>query len=365
MSRFLIILIGFLILISCQKEEKMSSNKVVANYNSKLKSVDKISYNMRKIDTFSDGTVWDKKGKVLIEKDNTDSIFGFSYYAKNLKHNYTSIYHNYNHFGIENDAKEFEQEKAGEYVLGSPGGQMIYRDVFNFDKEVDDKSLEITESSYIITYELPDNKEFNIINRKMIIEIDKKTCLPIKVHKYHFSEIANHKQTSTYIFSDVKINENIEDNVQDKLAILADYKQILPEEITPNKLLGTQLATIELPNLISEEIEKLNSDKVLLIDFWEVWCGYCIQSFPKVDELAKKYKNLKVIGIVTENKEQAIRLVEKKGVSFTNLFGNKELLKSFHVNSFPRYFIVDKNGIIQKEYYGFSKDIEQDIKKIL
>ena len=37
------------------------------------------------------------------------------------------------------------------------------------------------------------------------------------------------------------------------------------------------------------------------------------------------------------------------------------LEKTFGVNSWPRYFLVDKNGIVQKEYFGFTEDIEKDI----
>ncbi|PQJ77918.1 redoxin family protein [Polaribacter porphyrae] len=365
MNKTALFLLLVTLLSACKKKKNLTVDDVLTDYKNKLNSIEKISYNMQKIDTFSSGTIWNKKGKALLEKNKNDTIFGFSYYAINLKHNSASIYNKYNHFGIENDTKEFEQEQAGLYVLGSPGGQMVYKDIFNFDEEAISKDLEVTEDTYKITYHLADNKQYNIVSRKKVIEIDKETNLLRRVHTYHFSEIANHKQTSTYIFSDVKTNETIQKTVEEQLAVLADYKQILPEEIIPNKLLGTHLPKINLQNLISKKVESLQTEKVILIDFWEVWCGYCIQSFPKVDELAKKYKDLKVIGIVTENEEQAVRLVEKKDVTFTNLLGTKELLNTFSVNSFPRYFLIDKNGIIQKEYHGFSKDIEKDIKKMI
>jgi hypothetical protein len=40
-------------------------------------------------------------------------------------------------------------------------------------------------------------------------------------------------------------------------------------------------------------------------------------------------------------------------------------MEEFSINSWPTYFLVDKNGVIRKEYFGFSEQIEKDIKEIL
>lgn len=365
--RNICLLVAFsIIILSCKEEKKSTLEEVISKYNRNIDKVDKVSYSVRKIDTFSKETIWDKNGFALIEKKTNDSIFGFSYYGKNLANNRTSIYSNYNHFNIVEKTKEFEQEPAGYYIVGSPGGQMIYTDIFKInEKNIVDKNLKETDDSFILTFILKDLEQFNIVRRKRIIELDKETFMIKKSHNYSFSEINNYKKTSTFIFSDIKINSQVKDKVEDYVSKLVDYQQILPEEEVPNKLLGKQLPKVELSNLLTKKAVKLKDDKLLLIDFWEVWCGYCIKSFPEVERLANTYEGLKVVGIVTENKDKAIRLVNKKSITFTNLWGTKELLKEFSVNSFPRYFLVDKNGIIQKEYHGFSEEIEKDIKALL
>ena len=82
--------------------------------------------------------------------------------------------------------------------------------------------------------------------------------------------------------------------------------------------------------------------------------------------MKKKYlSELKVIGIVSEDFENAIKLIDKKETTFLNLVGNNDLIKQFSVYSFPRYFLVDKNGIVQKEYFEFSEQIEIDIKEYI
>ena len=52
-------------------------------------------------------------------------------------------------------------------------------------------------------------------------------------------------------------------------------------------------------------------------------------------------------------------------MTFQNLIGTAELSEAFAVNSWPRYFLIDANGIVQHEYHGFSEAIEEDIKDIL
>ena len=142
---------------------------------------------------------------------------------------------------------------------------------------------------------------------------------------------------------------------------------IKEEESKPNELLQKSLPVIALKKLFNEnETFEIKSDKVTLIDFWEVWCGWCIKSFPEVEEIKNKYENdLTVIGIVSQDRENAIKLVKKKETTFLNLVGNKKLNKTFSVNSWPRYFLIDKNGIIQKEYHGFSDQIEKDIQELI
>lgn len=69
--------------------------------------------------------------------------------------------------------------------------------------------------------------------------------------------------------------------------------------------------------------------------------------------------------MVSEDIDNAKKLVTTKGTTFLNLIGDDELEQKFSVNSWSRYFLVDHKGIILKEYFGFSEKIENDIKNII
>lgn len=128
-----------------------------------------------------------------------------------------------------------------------------------------------------------------------------------------------------------------------------------------------RVPTIQLPDLFEEnKILSLSNDRLTLIDFWEVWCRPCIQSLPNVEEITNKFKNdLRVIGIVSQKLDKARALVNIKETTFQNLAGNFKFNKTFNLDSWSRYFLVDENGILQKEHFQFSDQIEEDIQEIL
>ncbi len=106
--------------------------------------------------------------------------------------------------------------------------------------------------------------------------------------------------------------------------------------------------------------------KLVLLDFWETWCGYCLNHLPDLNALQKKWKGkLIVIGVVTENKEPVRKLIKNNKLVYTNIFADKSILKEYEVSSRPTYYLIDPKGTIICLSWGNLQKIETVIDKQL
>ncbi|MBQ8801475.1 MAG: thioredoxin [Clostridium sp.] len=60
-------------------------------------------------------------------------------------------------------------------------------------------------------------------------------------------------------------------------------------------------------NLKSFE-EAVNSCKLVMVDFWAVWCGPCRMISPVIEDIAKKYEGKAIIGKVNVDEEQELAI---------------------------------------------------------
>ena len=79
------------------------------------------------------------------------------------------------------------------------------------------------------------------------------------------------------------------------------------------------------------ELEVLQSEKTVLVDFWAEWCGPCRMVSPIVDEIAEEEDSIKVGKINVDNEP--------------------ELAASFGVMSIPT-LLVFKNGKLAEKAIG-------------
>ena len=52
----------------------------------------------------------------------------------------------------------------------------------------------------------------------------------------------------------------------------------------------------------------LAQGKLMMVDFWAVWCGPCRMLAPMVDDLAEKYDGKVVVGKVNVDEEQELAI---------------------------------------------------------
>lgn len=353
--------------LSCNQKPDQELKELYSEYLLGQSKIDLIQYRVNRIDTFMSGQVWNNSGTATLERNNRDSIFKFSFFGKRDNLDRENIYIENKHFQIYPKTKTFRVENNyGIHVLGAPGGQMIVEDLFNPD------TINAT-----ITLENKDNDSFVIIEKRILesatitkkLTINKSTFLPIQVQKIVRDTLLNKKSSTVFNISNILVGDQVTNNELRNLILLSSYTEEIPIiDKTADALIGQTIPDILLKTFSNEDLDlkSLNS-KVVLLDFWELWCGACLQSLPKINEFSKTYNSSDFIalGITTSKMEDVNKYLLVKGIEFSQVQGNSSLSNFFKVNSFPRYVLIDKKGIVRYIYYGYSEEIESKIKSLI
>ena len=95
--------------------------------------------------------------------------------------------------------------------------------------------------------------------------------------------------------------------------------------------------------------------KVVLLQFWTTWCGYCRREQPAVDKLTKEFANdLIVLAVnVGESKAKVTDyLTGSPRACNIVLTQDTNLAALFPAQGFPKYVVVDRTGKIKGNQDG-------------
>ena len=124
----------------------------------------------------------------------------------------------------------------------------------------------------------------------------------------------------------------------------------------PLEQIEAKLKYREAPPLIIEEWHNGNfwqlelQGKVVLLDFWGIWCRPCVAQIPFIKSLWEKYSNrgLVVIGIHTSLQKEGLGdFILKKDMPYLNAIDYQDqTAKEYNVFVHPTYVIIDRNSKI-------------------
>jgi len=92
--------------------------------------------------------------------------------------------------------------------------------------------------------------------------------------------------------------------------------------------------------------------KVVVLEFWGVWCGHCVENIPHLNELADKFgpRGVEFLSI-SDDREKVVReFLEKTKINGTvAVDADSSAIKRYGVIGFPRMFIIGRDGKILAE----------------
>jgi thiol-disulfide isomerase/thioredoxin len=117
-----------------------------------------------------------------------------------------------------------------------------------------------------------------------------------------------------------------------------------------------------MPAFVLKDLDgnEVNSDdyrgKVLMLNFWAIWCGPCIAEIPDLNEIYETNRDRKfeLLAIASQSGNAAAvnGYVERLGIEFPVVMGEDRVLQQYGVFAFPTDFIIDKRGFVREHILG-------------
>jgi len=151
------------------------------------------------------------------------------------------------------------------------------------------------------------------------------------------------------------------------------YTLLLLVTITFPVLAAKPAPQFSLPSKNGNINLKSLQGQVVYVDFWASWCSPCRKSFPWMNAMENKYKDMgfTIIAInLDKERNLADEFLKDVPHDFTIAFDPEgQTASAYEVRAMPSSYLIDKKGQIQYTHLGFRSDnkaeLESHIKSLL
>ena len=113
--------------------------------------------------------------------------------------------------------------------------------------------------------------------------------------------------------------------------------------------------------------------KVILIDFWSVYCSSCVQEMPHIVKLHEKYKDKGLVCIGIDLDPMMPPAKVKKFLDgqdfpmpYPNVQDNKrQIMSLLGVSMLPTTIVVDTAGVVRLFHVGYKPGYEKELEEIV
>ncbi len=156
------------------------------------------------------------------------------------------------------------------------------------------------------------------------------------------------------------------DGYEDYLRPLrASDRETRRQEVLASRIEAPEPALVfNLKTLKGKEVSLTSlKGKVVAINFWGIWCGWCVKEMPEFQNLYEHYKDDPDVAILTinndRNPESVPPWMEEKGYTFPVLLDDGYVNKA-GIQGFPTTWFLNREGQIAFLKRGWTKELEEE-----
>jgi len=346
------------------------SVEVLTKVSNKLNSLSQIDYTHTRIINYPSDNVYDQlTGRLYLDFTSADKIMGMKFFFESAY--YISGFNGSEYFICDKDKKTLDFERlpnANSLKQKSFLNHSLYSlknalpweitDV-SISKSVRDTAINNT-PCFLVTLGMNNanlrasgakGRLRSDIKMKYSVVISKGNYLPMQI-VHHNNYNKNEIRTE---FSDIKENDVSFDKNLFFYSNYTGYKVVDVGTIKAKPLISKARPAHDFKLPILDEGQQFISldqfkGKVVLLDFWIIHCGPCIEVIPKVKNLVKKFdkNDLVFLSVNAYDSASQIESFQKKypTADYNILYNGKEVADQYGVRAFPTFVLIDKKGVV-------------------
>lgn len=388
--KFSVILCSVILLIlSCEKKQMTPMMELIKiGQDLELNSSIKYSFSINTKRSYADNSPT-RKGIMSFLENKSDTSIGMNFRIQ--EKNFEIIYDgNYLFTLMKRDSiamkKPLNNYKEGHCTI-YPELEMSYRaiNLFLTDPNIKNEINSLTKNDTLINSELCTKYSFianekflsthknyfkNDVNVELIIQ--RKNSLPLyysqKIELKSGNQI--HTNFSEIFFSQYSFNNNFSSSFFTPASIPSYYNWTKLKFLNKTLPKDTPAPQWTLPKIEGDSISLKNLEgKYVLLDFWFIGCGACIQSIPMLNELQSNFSNdqLTVIGIncFTNDLSKIKSYCANQGMKYQNVWMGDVISQAYGINAAPIYYLINPEGNIVYTQFGHDEELLENVESIV
>jgi thiol-disulfide isomerase/thioredoxin len=321
--------------------------------------------------------------KCYFQKNILDSVFGYSFISEeHLKNNvYGSVYDGFQGVWINPDStfhirnKDVFLSNAGDFLITT--GALI-KTILSSDSVKISLEPDIIINNtlhFVIHVECPNMIGLGFIIKTIHQNTPTQIDLTINSVNY-FPQVIKH-QIDYPMFNMTNTTILVADTITmvEKKYAEFDYSDFIPNGYRPlssenEKIrLDTKNPPLwKLQSLSGESISLLSlRGKVVLVDFFSLWCGPCRKATPEIDKMREEFSEVNIVFLGIDvskrtNKKELQKYVDENNIKYPFLIDGEKVESDYGIFGIPTFILFNKQGQVSYIKTGFSNNVIEEIR---